>query len=80
MKTIKRVCKVIYYETNMLRASLLWITVVTLIIVLLSSCICSGPGGEHIHCLPGCEETYIDSLDNHDYDPEGVWGQEIHNK
>ena len=71
MKTIKRVCKVIYYETDMLRASLLWITVVTLIIVLLSSCICGGPGGDHRHCNPGCEETYIDSLDNHDYDIHG---------
>ena len=40
---------------------------IMLIIVFLSSCNDMGTGYDHRHCNPGCEETYIDSLDNHDY-------------
>ena len=79
-KIIKRVYKIFIKgsEKSIGISVMVLITLLMILTMVLTSC--TGDHVLHNHCLPGCEETYIDSLDNHDYDPEGVWGQEIHNK
>jgi len=79
-KIIKRVYKIFIKgsEKPIAVSLMLLITLLTVLVMVLTSC--TGDHVLHNHCLPGCTGT-IDSTGNtHDYDPEGVHGQKIHNK